>query len=86
MTTPPEDTTTAPLVLADSLDLTAAAPLTAELLAARGKLRPPSTPPACSGWARSACRCCSRPAPSGRATDCPGGWSTLPRSSSTPRP
>jgi chemotaxis protein CheX len=36
MTTPSDDTTT-PLVLAESLDLTAAAPLAAELLAARGK-------------------------------------------------
>jgi chemotaxis protein CheX len=37
MTTPSEDNPTAPLVLADSLDLTAAAPLAADLLAARGK-------------------------------------------------
>ena len=37
MTTPSEDNPTASLVLADSLDLTAAAPLAAELLAARGK-------------------------------------------------
>jgi chemotaxis protein CheX len=37
MTMPSEDPATAPLVLADSLDLTAAAPLTAQLLAARGK-------------------------------------------------
>ncbi|THD59940.1 STAS domain-containing protein [Phenylobacterium sp.] len=37
MTTITDDTTAAPLVLADSLDLTAAAPLAAELLAARGK-------------------------------------------------
>ena len=35
--TMPTDTTIPPLVLADSLDLTAAAPLAAELLAARGK-------------------------------------------------
>jgi len=34
--TPAQDLTPATLVLADSLDLTAAAPLTAELLAARG--------------------------------------------------
>jgi chemotaxis protein CheX len=37
MTTPSDDTPTTPLVLADSLDLTAAAPLAAALLAARGK-------------------------------------------------
>jgi chemotaxis protein CheX len=37
MTTTPEDTASPPIVLADSLDLTAAAPLAAELLAARGK-------------------------------------------------
>jgi chemotaxis protein CheX len=35
--TPSEDCADAPLVLADSLDLTAAAPLAATLLAARGK-------------------------------------------------
>jgi chemotaxis protein CheX len=35
--TPSEDWAVAPLVLADSLDLTAAAPLAVELLAARGK-------------------------------------------------
>jgi len=35
--TPSDDTEAAPMVLADSLDLTAAAPLAAELLAARGK-------------------------------------------------
>jgi chemotaxis protein CheX len=33
----PDDTTLAPLVLADSLDLTAATPLATQLLAARGK-------------------------------------------------
>lgn len=37
MTTPSENSPTVSLVLADSLDLTAAAPLAAELLAARGK-------------------------------------------------
>lgn len=37
MTMTSEDSAAAPLVLADSLDLTAAAPLAAALLAARGK-------------------------------------------------
>jgi chemotaxis protein CheX len=37
MTTTSDDTPPDPMVLADSLDLTAAAPLAAELLAARGK-------------------------------------------------